>query len=1700
MAEIITISVKTSGVDKAIRSLKELQELGLAIGKATPTVQISTSGLSTAAKQTDNYTQSVKNAQSATQSLGSMIAKNASWYLISGAVSKATGAIQDAISTMKAVDDELVTVRKVTGATTEEMARLESQAYNTASAYGVAANEYLSSVAAFSRAGYGDAAAGLAELSTKTQIVGDTSAETANQFLLSVDAAYKYQGSIEKLTAVLDGANELDNKYATSIEKIAEGMGIVAPVAAQAKVGVDELAAALGTITAVTQRSGSEAARAYRALVLNIMGDTTTMFETETGELTHYTADEVAGLQQVVQEYAGTALEAAKATGEVVNPMEVMAALAQSVKDGFLTEAEFMKTVTDISGKLRSSQMFALIQNWDMYESMLADFGGAVGSADAEVANAMDSWTRKTEILRNTWTEFISQTVDTGWIKGLTDGVTWLISGFDNLGNVIAVVGGAMLALRWGDITTKLKDPTSGINQFGMALKSLPGLFSKAQHGAEGFNNNMELVGSKLTAGSLAIGVLTTVISTAIVAYNKWRDSVREAAAESSKEAAAANQSAAETLQLYGAYKTAEQGSQTFADAVGALGDKLGEEASGGMSAYIAKLDELTEAEMRAAVGAANAAVAANAKNVMADAYTPFKSFVFQFNEDIGAMSTGVSSLDKKITEILSGAGTKADGGKWTPFSKSIEDVEKFYDAVVEVQKLMQESSSGGDDPIFNTKAYKQTVKIIDSLGESMSGYKQAVNTQLESLAIAKIADDLTKMDINSQEAFNSYIEGIKNSTEYSDKHKDVIIELAGEVFPEFSEAQKQAADAAGDVSEALTEQEKSAQELEKSLQGAQTALKDYANIRDNLPDHGDAFKEYANVYHEAMELFNQGLTGTVQYKSAIDMLMPEEVLSAMVGGYQEAGETLASEFWQAVFADNGEDYGQNFANALKESADEAGQYFNDAGELLATFETQADGTFDMVVEDVEALAEALGTTPEVISVILDALDALSADTEYFGEDALDFARELNGVLTEIPGNVHQIDLGAFISQAAEAGKTASEIYGLIQALESMDGVSLTNVPASLEDTIVKAVSAEGAVGEAKAAVDDLDTSEANPEVKLDTSAADNALTSFKNRLSSLARTPTIVTIIERTVQQNAGGTKNAAPGQSVVNEEGPELILSGDKAYIAGGGKPAMTILKKGDVVFTAEETQQIMARKGQQQVFPRFSKGRASGIKNYSASGSRSDYTGSSGRRSSYGGGTANVKVTVDTEKAMEELEDFLKDAEHQIFLWEREGGREADIAAKYKELQEKLHDTADDFRKQGLDETSDEIQEFQKKWWGYADEIEDVYESIAKAQKELWDELEDAVDEQLKDAKKARDTEVDAIDRYIDQLKKRNEEDKKELELQEKQNAVLEAQNKLLDVQNERTVRVYDAETNQWDWVTRPDDVSAAQEALDKAEKDLEDYLKEMALDEEIEALEQRKAAIQSSYDAFEAEWENILKSIEEPGRDIGEIMADIAANGAPRMQAAIDSVSEMLAKLGNYKNAAVGKDTAPSVAAGNYGSGRDYTNDTTDYSQLMMDADNWEAVNVYAAWRDQKAAAQGIDYEAMGWKTTEQIKKEWAAAHPTYDRGGVLKGMGGIKATDKDEIVLGPDLTAELLNPAAGKVFQQRVAELGYIYGERDNSVFSGRDKMITNNTGSTNHYGGPYYINGVEIGAREAETMTLADLARQLRVLSLYRNS
>lgn len=191
-------------------------------------------------------------------------------FSVSSVVTHLVSKAKDSISELKEVNTLLTEISRVDDKLSKsDLNNIGNNSFDIASKYGKTATDYLAGVQEAARAGYKNAME-IAELSVAAQVAGDMTAKLANQYIIATDKAYKMDGSVEKLTAVLDGSNYITNHNAVNMTELAEGMSIVGTTAASFGVDVDEATAALGTMIATTQQSGSEVAKAFKAILLNI--------------------------------------------------------------------------------------------------------------------------------------------------------------------------------------------------------------------------------------------------------------------------------------------------------------------------------------------------------------------------------------------------------------------------------------------------------------------------------------------------------------------------------------------------------------------------------------------------------------------------------------------------------------------------------------------------------------------------------------------------------------------------------------------------------------------------------------------------------------------------------------------------------------------------------------------------------------------------------------------------------------------------------------------------------------------------------------------------------------------------------------------------------------------------------------------------------------------------------------------------------------------------------------------------------------------------------------------------------------------------------------------------------------------------------------------------------------------------------------
>lgn len=221
------------------------------------------------------------------------------------------------------------------------------------------------------------------------------------------------------------------------------------------------------------------------------------------------------------------------------------------------------------------------------------------------------------------------------------------------------------------------------------------------------------------------------------------------------------------------------------------------------------------------------------------------------------------------------------------------------------------------------------------------------------------------------------------------------------------------------------------------------------------------------------------------------------------------------------VFADNGEDYGVNFISALSEIADSSGNIIDENGEVVASFKDLGDGVLDVAVDDFGKLAEALGTTEDLIRAVFEAAGIYSEGLSASSDDLLEYAQSL-GAVSESAGFA-RINLETLINKMAESGASAGDIWDVVEAIQAADDISLQYPAGQLEDVISKAVSAQEEVG-------DLDEETATPTADLDSTPFDQKYQAIIRKMDALNNSTVVVNIKAR--EAAATGTSSAVGGK----------------------------------------------------------------------------------------------------------------------------------------------------------------------------------------------------------------------------------------------------------------------------------------------------------------------------------------------------------------------------------------------------------------------------------------------------------------------------------------------------------------------------------------------------------------------------------------
>lgn len=341
-------------------------------------------------------------------------------------------------------------------------------------------------------------------------------------------------------------------------------------------------------------------------------------------------------------------------------------------------------------------------------------------------------------------------------------------------------------------------------------------LKQSAANTQQAFSWKLVGVNAKAAFAAMAVNPMTwiTLAVTAVMALAQAWQGVKQRAEEARQAmntaAEAANDQRNSLAELVAEYKelvtagdfdssareSAKRIQKDITDLVGAQADNL-DLVNGKLDTEIEKLKQI------------QLDTAYDARDTLDTKYRDAKS---QFNEGINAEGSGTNfagvvpnagSIDQ-ILKKIGGVGEEWENVNdqisisYALSGKNAEEVLEMYKELQHILLNNNEWQSMADDPlkgwigISSQDILNNVQQQIEFYQGLVDEYNTAQENFLRNEAVIDLGETLKTTDIDSQDAFNGYIQSVQNSTEYSEAYKSILLELANETFPEFNSAMQQ--------------------------------------------------------------------------------------------------------------------------------------------------------------------------------------------------------------------------------------------------------------------------------------------------------------------------------------------------------------------------------------------------------------------------------------------------------------------------------------------------------------------------------------------------------------------------------------------------------------------------------------------------------------------------------------------------------------------------------------------------------------------------------------------------------------------------------------------------------------------------------------------------------------------------------------------
>ena len=357
--------------------------------------------------------------------MGQTLINTLKWTVSSSLINRFIGAFQQAFGYAQHLDSSLNDIRIVTGKSADEMNKFAEKANKAAQNLGKSTTEYTEASLIYYQQGLSDEeTAARTETTLKAANVTGQSAQAVSEQLTAVWNGYKVSAenteeSVDKLAAVAATT-------AADLEELSIGMSKVASAANSMGVDMDQLNATIATIESVTRQAPESVGTALKTIYAR-MGD---LKLGDTDEDGLKLGDVSSTLQKV-------GIDILDVNGELRD----MGVIIEEIGDkwGTWTKAQQTAIAESVAGKRQYNNLFALFNNWDMYNKALETSRNSIGTLQQQQDIHMESTAAHIQQLKTQWEDLYDSLLDADSINTVTDGLTNILK---LITNILDSIGG----------------------------------------------------------------------------------------------------------------------------------------------------------------------------------------------------------------------------------------------------------------------------------------------------------------------------------------------------------------------------------------------------------------------------------------------------------------------------------------------------------------------------------------------------------------------------------------------------------------------------------------------------------------------------------------------------------------------------------------------------------------------------------------------------------------------------------------------------------------------------------------------------------------------------------------------------------------------------------------------------------------------------------------------------------------------------------------------------------------------------------------------------------------------------------------------------------------------------------------------------------------------------------------------------------